>query len=224
MSITAAPAPVREPGQLQLVATLAIAGMLSGALLTSAHLLTLPQIEANRAAALRAAVFEVVPGTQSMQKLVLRGDTFVPADGSESATTAAVYATYDRAGTFLGYAIPGAGPGFADTISLLYGYDPVQQRILGMRVLESRETPGLGDKIFKDPRFAAEFQALAVTPAIVVVKNGSGTRPNEVDGITGATISSKAVVRILNTRNEETLARLPAPDRVPPAPRAEGGR
>lgn len=217
-------APAKEPGQLQLVATLAIAGLASGVLLTTAHLLTLPTIEANRAAALRAAVFEVVPRTASMQKLVLRGDRFVLADGKESPDTAAVYATYDAAGAFLGYAIPGAGPGFADTISLIYGYDPVQQRVIGMRVLESRETPGLGDRIFKDSRFVAEFAALAVAPAILVVKNGTGTKPNEVDGITGATISSKAVVRIVNTQNQETLARLPAPGEVPPAPRTEGGK
>lgn len=224
MSTAALPVPVREPGPLQLVATLTLAGVISGVLLTSAYLLTLPTIEANRAAALRAAVFEVVPGTASMQKLVLRGGTFVLADGSEGADAVAIYATYDAAGKFLGYAIPGAGPGFADTISLIYGYDPVQQRVVGMRVLESRETPGLGDKIFKDPRFVAEFQDLAVSPTILVVKNGSGSKPNEVDGITGATISSKAVVRILNARNEATVARLPEPGQVPPAPRGEAGR
>jgi electron transport complex protein RnfG len=224
MSLATGIVPAREPGPLQLVATLTVAGMLSGVLLTSAYLLTLPTIEANRAAALRAAVFEVVPGTTSMQKLVLRGTTFVLADGSEGADMVAIYATYDAAGKFLGYAMPGAGPGFADTISLIYGYDPVRQRILGMRVLESRETPGLGDRIFKDPRFVAEFLDLAAMPTIVVVKNGTGSKPNEVDGITGATISSKAVVRILNTRNEATVARLPEPGQLPAAPSAEAGR
>jgi electron transport complex protein RnfG len=214
----------KEPGPVHLVGTLTLAGLLSGVLLTTAYLWTLPQIEANRAAALRAAVFQVVPGTASMQKLVLRGDQFALADGSERPTDIAIYATYDEAGKHLGYAIPSAGPGFADTISLIYGYDPVQRCVVGMQILESRETPGLGDKIFKDPKFGAEFQKLAVEPAIVVVKNGAGTKPNEVDGITGATISSKAVVKIVNAGNEIALAKLPAAERVPPAPRKEGGR
>jgi len=169
-------------------------------------------------------VFQVVPGTVAMRKLVLRGDTFALADGTEPASATAVYATYDGADKFLGYAIPGSGPGFADTIALIYGYDPVRQCVVGMQVLESKETPGLGDKIFKDPRFAAEFTSLAVQPGIVVVKNGAGAKPNEVDGITGATISSKAVVKILNTANAAFLSKLPSGDQVPPAPRAEAGK
>jgi len=217
-------APTSEPGAARLVATLTAAGVLSGVLLTSAYLLTLPTIEHNRAEALRAAVFQVVPGTVAMHKLVLRGETFGLADGTEPASTTAVYATYDGAGRFLGYAIPGAGPGFADTIALLYGYDPVRQCVVGMQVLESKETPGLGDKIFKDARFAAEFGSLAVQPTIVVVKNGTGSKPNEVDGITGATISSKAVVKILNAANAALLSKLPSPDQVPQAPRAEVGK
>ena len=120
-----------------------------------------------------------------------------------------VYAAYRKDGAFAGYAIPGSGPGFQDTIALIYGYDPVRKRVIGMEVLESRETPGLGDKIFKDQHFVGEFKDLAVKPSIQVVKKGTGGAPNEVDGITGATISSKAVVRILNEANVLWLERLP---------------
>ena len=77
-----------------------------------------------------------------------------------------------------------------------------------MQVLESRETPGLGDRIYKDEVFVAEFRDLAVEPSIEVIK-GHGEAPHEVDAITGATISSKAVVSILNAANDEWLDRLP---------------
>lgn len=213
--------PAREPGPARLVGTLVTAGVGSGVLLTAAFLLTLPAIERNRKAALRAAVFQVVPGTATMQKLVLRGESFAPAGDGDPPQAPAVYATYDPAGEFLGWAIPGAGPGFADTVTLIYGYDPTRRCVVGMRVLESRETPGLGDKIFKDLKFVAEFDALAVDPPIAVVKNGAGSKPHEVDGITGATISSKAIVKILNTANAAVLGKLPPPDRVPPAPPPE---
>ena len=63
------------------------------------------------------------------------------------------------AGAVAAAAVPAAGPGFQDTIALLYGYQPAEQRVVGMEVLESRETPGLGDKIFKDAEFVAEFDA-----------------------------------------------------------------
>jgi electron transport complex protein RnfG len=105
--------------------------------------------------------------------------------------------------------MPGAGPGFQDTIALLYGYRPGEKIVVGMEILESRETPGLGDKIYKDKEFVAEFSALSVEPEIVSVKKGTGSQPNEVDSITGATISSKAVVRIINETHTAWAEQLP---------------
>ena len=72
-----------------------------------------------------------------------------------------------------------------------------------MQVLDSRETPGLGDKIITDDEFLANFEALAIEPSIVAVKKGKKTHPNEVDSITGATISSEAVVKILNESSQQ---------------------
>ncbi|MEW8139698.1 MAG: FMN-binding protein, partial [Candidatus Thiodiazotropha endolucinida] len=100
-----------------------------------------------------------------------------------------------------------SGPGFQDTIRLLYGYQPKQRKVVGMEILESRETPGLGDKIYKDAEFVSNFDALSVEPEIVTVKRGAKAAPNEVDAITGATISSKAVVRIINQANQQWLQR-----------------
>ena len=201
--------PLPEPSSTRLILTLGLAGLCAGLLLVGAYEITLPTIERNRAAALRAAVFKVVPGSASLNKLVWRGDALVVADGSEDADALVVYAAYKNTGTFAGYAIPGSGPGFQDTIALIYGYDPARKRVMGMEVLESRETPGLGDKIFKDQHFVSEFKDLAVVPTIQVVKPGTGRAAHEVDGITGATISSKAVVRIINETNGVWLARLP---------------
>jgi len=103
----------------------------------------------------------------------------------------------------VGYAVPGAGAGFQDTIKLIYGYDPSRRVIVGMQVLDSRETPGLGDKIITDDEFLANFEALAIEPSMVAVKKGKKVNPNEVDSITGATISSEAVVKILNESSRQ---------------------
>jgi electron transport complex protein RnfG len=78
-----------------------------------------------------------------------------------------------------------------------------------MEVLESRETPGLGDKIIKDTDFVGNFRNLAVDPTVVVVKAGR-TSDNEVDAISGATISSQAVVKIINMSNERWMDRVTA--------------
>jgi electron transport complex protein RnfG len=204
----AAPAP-RGAG---LVFTLALAGLLSGTAIVGIYEITLPRITANKADALRRAVFEVLPGAERMERMEWRGSDLVPVE-TESPEPA-VYAAYDAAGSPLGYAIPAEGAGFQDNIKLIYGFDPATRRIVGMRVLESRETPGLGDRIFKDPHFVAEFGSLAVDPEVHLVK-GKGTGENEVDAITGATISSKAVVKIVNAANATWLPRLPGAEETP---------
>ncbi len=195
-----------EVSSLRLVGTLGFAGLVSGLALVGVYEITLPTILKNKAEALRNAVFQVVPGATTMQRLELVGQELaVKTEGDGDA----IYAAYDDAGAFQGYAIPAQGPGFQDNIGILYGYRPGDKNIVGMAVLESRETPGLGDKIYKDNVFQENFVALSVDPEIVAVKKGEKKNPNEVDCITGATISSKAIVSILNGGNERWLDMLP---------------
>lgn len=204
----------RQPGSLRLIATLGIAGMLSGLTLASAFEYTSPMIEANKQRRLRQGVFEVVPGSSVMSRLVVRDGALVVAGEGEAEGDPAVYAAYDDEGRFLGYGLVGEGAGFQDNIRVLYGFDSATDRIIGMRILESRETPGLGDKIYKDESFVSTFESLSIDPEIVVVKDGRDA-DNEVDAITGATISAKAVVRIINESNERWLDLLPAPGTEP---------
>jgi len=104
--------------------------------------------------------------------------------------------------------------------------EPINQRWTEdakKRILESRETPGLGDKIYKDADFVANFRSLSVEPEILAVKKGTKSAANEVDAITGATISSKAVVRIINEGNAKWLPRLETlpTQSIPQAKKAE---
>ena len=212
---TVAQRETQAPGPLRLILTLAIAGLISGIAIIGIYESTLPTITANKARELREAVFKVLPGVSRMQQFVFRNGELVAAEVMKKGEQA-VYGGYDQQGDFVGYAIPGAGPGFQDTIGLLYGYTPQRQLVLGMEVLESRETPGLGDKIYKDDDFVGSFSALSIVPEIVAVKKGDKSLPNEIDAITGATISSKAVVRIINETHTEWSGRLPPPGSEPP--------
>ena len=213
--------PPAAPSSLRLVMTLAIAGLVSGVAIIGIYETTLPTITANKARELREAVFKVLPGVTRMQALVYR-DGRIMAVPEPQKDEPVVYGGYDEQGDFVGYAMPGAGPGFQDTIALLYGYLPGDKQVVGMEILESRETPGLGDKIYKDAAFVAEFSALSVDPEIVAVKKGTGSQPNQVDAITGATISSKAVVRIINETHAAWTEQLPAPGTEPPLADATG--
>jgi electron transport complex protein RnfG len=196
-----------EPGSAKLALTLGLAGLLSGVAIVAAYEATRSTIAENQAAELRQAVLRVLPGTSTFRELVYEDGVLqiLRRDGEGEDV---VYAGYDQQGQRTGYAIQGKGPGFQDTIRLLYGYLPEQQLIVGMEVLESRETPGLGDKIYKDADFRRNFERLKAVPEVVSVKKGKRSAPNEVDAITGATISSVAVVRIINSAHNTWQSRL----------------
>jgi Na+-translocating ferredoxin:NAD+ oxidoreductase subunit G len=213
---------IPEPTSLRLMGTLGIAGLIAGMLLVGVYEGTLPIIEENDRIALREAVKTVVPGSTRMQKLVRGPDGLAPA--SETDKAPGVFAAYDEEGGFRGYAIAGEGAGFQDVIKLIYGFDPRTNTLTGMFVLESRETPGLGDKIYKDMAFVRAFEGLSPVPEIVPVKPGATSAANEIDTITGATISAKAVVKIINTAHRSWVEALPPNPPGLPAVAQEGGQ
>ena len=198
----AAPPPrTVEASSLRLVSTLAVAGALAGLVIVVVHQWTQPRIEAHQAAVLRAAVYEVLGGPERYETAFLVGDDFTttPPPSADTAALERVYVGYDGGGRPVGVAVAGAKPGFQDVIRLIFGYDPRSGEVLGMKVLESKETPGLGDKIEKDSTFVAEFRG-AATP-LEGVKPGAGeSDDNEIDMITGATISSRTIIEIINAR------------------------
>jgi electron transport complex protein RnfG len=193
------PPPPPEPSSFALIATLGLAGLFSGIALVGVYTLTLPAIERNRRARLEGAIFNVLKGAASFKTLAERDGRLVPLSEAEAkqASGPVIYAGYDNQGTLVGFAVPGAEPGYQDAIHGILGYDPVQKAVVGFQVLESRETPGLGDKIMKDEAFQRNFERLAVEPVIEAVATGKKTKANQVETITGATISSKTVARIL---------------------------
>jgi electron transport complex protein RnfG len=194
----------REPSAMKLILALGIAGMLSGIILVSTFIYTNPMIIANKKAATEAAIFKVLPQCDHYKTLILEGDRLeekvllVDGKEEESKEELLAYVGFDENDEVIGFAIPGSEPGFQDIIAAMIGFDASKQAIIGFEVLESKETPGLGDKIFKDAAFQLNFKDLVIEPEILTVKKGEKKNSNEVEAITGATISSKAVVKLLN--------------------------
>ncbi|MCR9286215.1 MAG: FMN-binding protein [Bacteroidetes bacterium] len=168
---------------------------------------TKSRIAHNKAEALEKAIFKVIPGMVKKRTYQLNENSSFDTIRSEIKDASLVYAGYDENDQLVGMAIEASGIGFADIIRILYGYNPETQKIVGFYVLESKETPGLGDKIEKDENFLSNFSALDVTLVedlsaikneIIPVKQGAKENPWEVDGITGATISSRSIGNILS--------------------------
>jgi electron transport complex protein RnfG len=197
-----------EPSSFRLIMALGIAGLLSGIVLVGTYIYTDPLIKANKAAAIQSAIFKVLPECASSETLQLIDGRLVlqePGAGDEESDKdiPVIYAGYNDSKELIGFAIPGAEPGFQDIIGAIFGYDGARKVIIGFEVLESKETPGLGDKIFKDADWMMNFTALEVNPEIIPVKKGEKQGGNEVETITGATISSKAVIKLLNNTMAE---------------------
>ena len=168
---------------LHMLATLTIIGVLSGALLSEINSWAAPKIEANRKAETERAIF-VVQAEATKYKKIENIDF-------------ELYEVFNDNNTSLGYALPYEGNGFQGKIRLIVGINKELSNLYGLEVLEQVETPGLGTKVTETP-FTNQFKNLLVTPEINSVKGVQPENPNEVQAITGATISSKAIVRIVN--------------------------
>ena len=99
----------------------------------------------------------------------------------------------------VGWSFNAAGSGFADKIELVVAVDKDFQKLAGFDILASNETPGFGDQIKYD-YFRDQFKG-APAEELALVKIGEGN-PKKIDSeivaITGATVSSEAVVEIIN--------------------------
>ena len=183
-----------------LLRTLTLAGALAGLLIVLVYGWASPIIARNKAAALQAAIGEVLEQPAECDTLYVVGGalTATPPAGVDLKTVRRVYLGYDAQHRRIGFAIPAAEPGFQDVVSLIFGYDPATRQLLGLKVLESKETPGLGAKIESDTAFGNQF-ARVVAPLVGVKSDRYKPEDrHQVDMITGATISSRAVIRIIN--------------------------
>lgn len=218
MSQPAAPeTPIVTTPAGAMLRTLSLVAALSGFLVVLAYQLTLPLIEENKRIAIERALFKVIPGAVSRRDFILTGSTVTPADADKPAEGIRIYAGYNDQGQLAGIALEAAAQGYQDVIRILYSYDPACECIRGIEVLKMAETPGIGDKIAKDPVFLQNFEALdarlnatgdGLAHAIVSVKHGSKTDPWQIDAISGATISSKAVARMLDDSAQRVMPQI----------------
>lgn len=197
-----------------MIRTLGLVATICGVLIVTAYEGTLDAVNANKKIALERAVFKVIPGAAKVDEYVATAAGIQPAGTTVPEGAVKFYAAYDQGGALKGIAAEGAAKGYADTVRVMYAYDPARQAITGLGVVSMRETPGIGDKIFTDQAFLKNFEALdaklaadlkGLANAIKVVKHGTKQNPWEIDAISGATVTSKAVGRGINESARKLL-------------------
>ena len=96
-----------------------------------------------------------------------------------------------------GYVIETVTEGYNDEITMLIGVDN-NGTVTGLVALNAHETNGLGSKILHDHVFLSKFLNKSGTFTIAADKSDVSGNEIAVDGITGATVSSKAVAKCVN--------------------------
>ena len=125
-----------------------------------------------------------------------------------------VYRGLDKDQKIIGYAALGQAQGYSSTIKTMVGLSPDMQKVLSIKILTQGETPGLGTRVMEiattktlwkllmgggaspaaaeplTPWFQEQFKDKALNQLTVVRESD----PARIQAITGATISTKAVV------------------------------
>ncbi len=182
----------------KLLLTLAVAGAAAGWLIVTVYDLTLPAVQRHAAEQESAAVREVLAAPARWDTLYLVGNAVMatPPAGTDKREAVKAYVGYDAGGRRIGVAVTAAEPGFQELLTLMIGFDPATGALTGYKVLDQQETPGLGDRVESDTSFGNQFTG-RVAPLKPVKQRVAGD-PSAVQTITGATISSRAVIRIIN--------------------------
>ncbi len=192
-------------------------GLVCAVLIVLVYQFTKPIIAANQLAARQAAVFQVLPGATGSTTFHYVEGTGFSAVAADAAGDDLVFAGFDDNGQLVGVAVEAVGMGYQDAVRVLYGYAPERQAVIGLQVLDSRETPGLGDRANTDPDFLANFAALDVSLAeggetlahpIEAVKHGEKDAPWQIDCITGATITSTAIADMMRSSTDVWVPRI----------------
>ena len=178
---------------LKMIIVLTVVGLVSGAALVLMFNYTDPLIKSNQESETKAALFKIFPDAKNYKEVGEGEDMY--------------FTMHDETGKVLGYAFIAEGNGYQGIIKLMAGIEPDLVTMKGIEVLESQETPGLGQEITTE-KFESQFIGLKTSPSITYVKNKKPSKPNEIEAITGATISSRSVVSILNNEIEKLKGKI----------------
>lgn len=191
-------------------------GLVCAFIIVSVFQYTLPIIKQNKLELLQKALYQIFPDARQFQRYQLQSNgKFILVN--EDIENNVIYTMYDAEMVLLGTVISAKGMGYQDLIEMLYGYQPDRQIISGYQILASRETPGLGTKIETDKTFQNNFVALDATVnagvndlqnPIEVVKPGTKNQAWQIDTITGATISSKAVGKMVSNSATQWIPKI----------------
>lgn len=133
---------------------------------------------------------------EALRQALPEAESFAPADvpsGLPSDRVLGVERGF-RGGEAVGYAITVSSKGYGGSMVMVVGLS-LDGTVKGIRVLSHSETPGLGSKA-AEAAFASQFEGKRVE--VFKLVKSSPSSEGEVQAVSGATISSRAVLEGVN--------------------------
>lgn len=171
---------ITENNIVRMVTALLACGVISAVVLVFVYQTTKPGILLNQEKEMQRSIENIFPEGEKFEQIN---------DG--------LFRVLLPDGRTAGYAFTAAGNGYQGEIKLMVGAETDLATLKGIAVLESQETPGLGGEI-QSADFLGQFRGLDVGRPVEYVRNRTPDDSNKIEAITGATISSSAVVTIIN--------------------------
>ena len=175
--------------------------LIAGFALGAVHEITLEPIAKAQLAAATATYQEVYPDAASFEetddlKAVKEASADeIAAQGFGNVTVDAAQTAMDASGNVIGYLITAtSADGYGGNVQISVGITK-EGTLTGIGFLSISETPGLGMKA-KEPAFKDQFNGK--TADILEVTKTTASADNQVQAISGATFTSKAVTGATN--------------------------
>ncbi len=183
-------------------AALLVITLVAGLALAAVYEVTKAPIAAAEESARLEAYESVYPGAvfespQDADSLIQQANAAAAQAGLSGCTVTDILFAKDETGADIGFVVAAVSPnGYGGDISVAVGIDSAADKITGFSVLSNSETAGLGAKC-TEPGFASQFSGKAADK-IEYVKGG-GAAGNQIDAISGATVTTNAVTEAVNT-------------------------
>jgi electron transport complex protein RnfG len=173
--------------------------------LEGAYMFTKDIIAKNQATKIQKGVLYALGMDDSTEGLEQRFNdhvdvrTFIGPDGKDFN----VWVGKDDSGNLMGYVIRLTGGGFQGVVDIVVGLSADLNETTGMQVINSGETPGLGDNM-RNEDFRVQFVGMSTQPRVDFIKYREPTpdEPNKFQAITGATFTTAAIKKFLNVALE----------------------
>ncbi|MCK4912929.1 MAG: FMN-binding protein [Candidatus Omnitrophica bacterium] len=169
---------------IKITSVLTLVCLICALLLSVVHGLANKKIEINKEKRIEEALTILAPEAIKVEEIAIEEEI--------------IYKLFNQKENLIGYGFIASGQGYQGKIKMLVVAEKSLQHLKGIEVVESLETPGLGAKIQKPP-FKNQFKNLSITGDIICIKNDL-PKAGEIKAITGATVSSRAIVNTLNKR------------------------